>query len=149
MPRRGSDPSAQGTAKRGARRTRTNARDHLFHSPQSDPAAMPHRSHSHVVHGPVAHAHLSPRDLYLLEKARRASRGGEHRTQQDMIDEAKREYLALLASEAGGPKGGRPRKNAARPKAAASEDLVEDGDELAEDGGEELDEAAEDEEPDE
>ena len=131
MPRRGSDPSAQGaTAKRGARRTRTNAREHLFHSPQSDPAAQPHRSHGHV-------AHPSPRDLYQMEKARRAARGGEHRTQQDMIDEAKREYLALLASEAGGPKGGRPRKNAARPKAAASEDLVDDGDELAEDGAEE------------
>ena len=62
---------------------------------------------------------MTAQDWYRAEKARR----GRDRS-QDLVDEARREYLALLASEAGGPKGGRPRK-VGRPKkvvAGRSED---------------------------
>ena len=96
MSRRSSDPPS--TSKRGVRRTRPNAHEHQPHSPPSEPAALPHRSA------------MTAQDWYRAEKARR----GRDRA-QDLVDEARREYLALLASEAGGPKGGRPRK-VGRPK---------------------------------
>ena len=107
MSRRSSDPPS--TSKRGVRRTRPSAREHQPHSPPSDPAALPHRSA------------MTAQDWYRTEKARR----GRDRA-QDLVDEARREYLALLASEAGGPKGGRPRK-VGRPKkvgASRDEDLL-------------------------
>lgn len=96
MPRRASDPPS--TTKRGVRRTRPSVNERHEHSPQSDPAVLPHRTL------------LTPQEHYRAEKARRV-----RDARQELIDEARREYLALLASEAGGPKGGRPRK-AGRPK---------------------------------
>ena len=53
---------------------------------------------------------MTAQDWYRAEKARRGRDPA-----QDLVDEARRVYLALLASEAGGPKGGRPRK-VGRPK---------------------------------
>jgi hypothetical protein len=99
MSRRSSDPPSTARTKRGVRRTRPNAHEHLVHSPQSDPASTPHRTA------------MTAQEWYRTEKARR----GRSSPAQDLIDEARREYLALLASEAGGPKGGRPRK-VGRPK---------------------------------
>ena len=99
MSRKRSDPPS--TSKRVARRTRPSVREHE-HSPQSDPAAGLHRTS------------MTAQDWYREEKARR---GRDHR--QLLLDEARREYLALLAAEAGGPKGGRPRK-VGRPKKVAA-----------------------------
>lgn len=96
MPRRASDPPS--TIKRGVRRTRPSANERHEHSPQSDAGILPHRTL------------LTPQEHYRAEKARRV-----RDARQELIDEARREYLALLASEAGGPKGGRPRK-VGRPK---------------------------------
>lgn len=96
MPRRASDPPS--TTKRGARRTRPTVHERHEHSPQSDPQTLPHRTV------------LTPEEHYRAEKARRV-----RDARQELLDEARREYLALLAAEAGGPKGGRPRK-VGRPK---------------------------------
>lgn len=52
----------------------------------------------------------SAEDMYQREKLRRAGA----RAIADPLAEARREYQALLASEAGTPRGGRPRK--VRPK---------------------------------
>ena len=52
----------------------------------------------------------SAEDVYQREKQRRAGA----REISDPLAEARREYQALLASEAGTPRGGRPRK--VRPK---------------------------------
>lgn len=106
MSRRSTDPPS--TSKRGVRRTRPSAREHQPHSPPSDPAALPHRSA------------MTAQDWYRTEKARR----GRDRA-QDLVDEARREYLALLASEAGGPKGGRPRK-VGRPKKVTASHAEDD-----------------------
>ena len=59
---------------------------------------------------------LSPRDLYLREKARRA-----RKVQADTnhpLAQAYRQYQALLASEAEAGRGGRPKKLVAAKKAA-------------------------------
>lgn len=96
MPRRASDPPS--TTKRGVRRTRPSVHERHEHSPQSDATLLPHRTV------------LTPQEHYRAEKARRV-----RDARQELIDEARREYLALLAAEAGGPKGGRPRK-VGRPK---------------------------------
>ena len=108
MPRRPSDPPSTTKPKRAARRTRPNAHEHAERSPQSDPARGPHRSM------------MSAQDWYRAEKARR----GRGRESQELLDAARAEYLALLASEAGGPKGGRPRKTP-RPKAKRPLDEIE------------------------
>ena len=99
MSRRASDPPSTSKTKRGVRRTRPNAHEHLHHSPQSDPASSPHRTS------------MTAQEWYRAEKARR----GHRLPGQELLDEARKEYLALLAAEAGGPKGGRPRK-VGRPK---------------------------------
>lgn len=63
---------------------------------------------------------MSAQDWYRAEKARR----GRDRESQELLDAARAEYLALLASGAGGPKGGRPRKTP-RPKAKLPLDEIE------------------------
>lgn len=56
---------------------------------------------------------LTPLEHYKREKARRnAERRG---AAADPLDEARREYRAMLAADAAKQKGGRPRKTAARP----------------------------------
>ena len=55
-------------------------------------------------------ARATAEDMYQREKLRRAGA----REVKDPLAEARREYQALLASEAGTPRGGRPRK--VRPK---------------------------------
>ena len=62
---------------------------------------------------------VSPDELYRREKARRLAAG---RITTDPLEEAKREYKALLAAEAGTPRGGRPRKVPAKPADAAEPD---------------------------
>jgi hypothetical protein len=66
---------------------------------------------------------LSPRDLYLREKALRANRppaDAEHR-----LAAAQQQYDALLASEAEAGRGGRPKKIVVEQKArlAAADDI--------------------------
>ena len=68
--------------------------------------------------GPDAHEHLEPHELYRLEKARR-ERGDVG--VNELLAEARREYLALLAADATKGKGGRPRKTAT--KSPASSDV--------------------------
>jgi hypothetical protein len=70
-----------------------------------------------------AHA-LSARDLYLREKARRAHRA--HTDANHPLAQAKRQYEALLASEAEAGRGGRPKKVVAA-KNAARKAMLEGG----------------------
>lgn len=68
--------------------------------------------------------HSGPKDMatehYHREKARRAVRAAP---ESDAMAAARREYLALLESDAAKGKGGRPKK---KPAAAGGEDLGED-----------------------
>jgi len=90
---------------------RTKHREHRY-QPVTDP-------------GPDAHEQLAPDELYRLEKARREA--GDIGV-NELLEEAKREYIALLAADATKGKGGRPRKNAAKPatRAVDSEDTDTD-----------------------
>lgn len=75
----------------------------------------PTTSHADVDLTSPAHT-LSARDLYLREKARRA-----RRVQADAdhpLEQARRQYHALLASEAEAGRGGRPKKVVAAEGAA-------------------------------
>jgi hypothetical protein len=66
--------------------------------------------------GPDAHERLEPHELYRLEKARREN--GDIGV-NELLAEARREYLALLAADATKGKGGRPRKSATKPPATS------------------------------
>jgi hypothetical protein len=57
---------------------------------------------------------LTPRELYLHEKARHATR--KRPDARDLLAEAKREYDAQIAAAAAAGKGGRPRKTATTAK---------------------------------
>jgi hypothetical protein len=66
---------------------------------------------------------LSPRDLYLREKALRANR-----LPADAVDPlagARQQYNALLAAEAEAGRGGRPKKMIAERKASQAADDVD------------------------
>lgn len=84
----------------------------------------PSRSHSRNGNRHQSHAEraAAAREHYHREKARRARRplpGSE------ILEAAKREYLALLEAEAAKGKGGRPKKKAAaatKPELANGED---------------------------
>ena len=64
-------------------------------------------------HGATTRDSVSAREHYQREKARRARRAPQ---ETEALAAARREYLALLASDATKGKGGRPRKAAARPE---------------------------------
>lgn len=70
------------------------------------------RSHSHngIRHQSHAERAAAAREHYHREKARRARRP---LPETAVMDAARREYLALLESEAAKGKGGRPKKKAA------------------------------------
>jgi len=61
-------------------------------------------------------------DVYQREKRRRAG----VREAADPLAEARREYQALLAAEAGTPRGGRPRKGRPKKDPVAIEDSLEE-----------------------
>lgn len=61
-------------------------------------------------------------EMYQREKRRRAGT----REANDPLAEARREYEALLASEAGTPRGGRPRKGRPKKNAVSLEDSLEE-----------------------
>lgn len=63
------------------------------------------------------------RELYLLEKARRATR---ERPADHPLEQARRAYEALLAAEAEAQRGGRPRKLIVRKPVAGSGSNSED-----------------------
>lgn len=65
----------------------------------------------------------SAREHYQREKARRAR---QLPVESEAIAAARREYLALLASDAAKGKGGRPRKTAVRPERPAKEGEAND-----------------------
>ena len=72
---------------------------------------------------------LSPRDLYVREKARRANRVNQD--PDHPMSQARRQYEALLAAEAEAGRGGRPKKvvaakNAARKALLRKQDAEED-----------------------
>jgi hypothetical protein len=72
---------------------------------------------------------LSPRDLYMREKARRANKVTQD--PEHPMSQARRQYEALLAAEAESGRGGRPKKmvaakNAARKALLEREDSDED-----------------------
>jgi hypothetical protein len=64
-------------------------------------------------HGATTRDSVSALEHYQREKARRARRAPQ---ETEALAAARRDYLALLASDATKGKGGRPRKTAARPK---------------------------------
>lgn len=70
------------------------------------------RSHSHNGTRHTSHAErtAAAREHYRREKARRARRAI---SQSEILEAAKREYLALLESDAAKGKGGRPKKKRA------------------------------------
>lgn len=70
------------------------------------------RSHPHngVRHQSHAERAAAAREHYRREKARRALRP---LPESDVMDSARREYLALLEAEAAKGKGGRPKKKPA------------------------------------
>ena len=68
---------------------------------------------------------LSPRDLYVREKARRAHRKIDA---NHPLAQAQRQYEALLASEAEAGRGGRPKKMVADKKAAKAALELDEGD---------------------
>ena len=59
---------------------------------------------------------------YRREKERRARRRAPD---SELMEAAKREYLALLEAEAAKGKGGRPKKKPAKPEGGEAEDLEE------------------------
>jgi polyphosphate kinase 2 (PPK2 family) len=59
---------------------------------------------------------------YRREKERRARRQAPD---SDLMEAAKREYLALLEAEAAKGKGGRPKKKPAKPEADTGDELGE------------------------
>ena len=67
-------------------------------------------------------AEHSPEELFQMEKRRRAGL----REIADPLAEARREYQALLANEAGTPRGGRPRKGRPKKSEMSLEDSLEE-----------------------
>lgn len=111
MPRK---RASNGMRSRAAREAR--AKREARYKPTTPPADLDFTSPAHA---------LSARDLYLREKARRL-----HRVQADPnhpLSQARRQYEALLASEAEAGRGGRPKKIVAA-KNAAREALLEASD---------------------
>ena len=95
--------------------------------------AAPQRSEDEVLR---ALGSLSPAELYQLEmKKRRAS--GSVSPGDERLAAAKREFEAMLAAEAGTPRGGRPRK---KPEKKAPEDSLEDFEGLDEPAGGDVEE---------
>jgi hypothetical protein len=111
MPRK-SEKKRQSSASGGGRRTRGQSRiprrEELYRPPP-DPT--------------LETAALTPLELYRREKARRL---GNPSDTSDLLEEARREYKALLIADAAKGKGGRPRKNAARPAPHTDADEAED-----------------------
>lgn len=68
-------------------------------------------------------AGVSASEFYQREKLRRA---GLQRSENDPIAEARREFQAMLAAEAGTPRGGRPRKVKPKKDELALEDSLDD-----------------------
>jgi hypothetical protein len=102
MPRK---RATNGTRSRAAREAR--AKREARYKPTAVPSDLDMSKPAHT---------LSPRDLYVREKARRA-----HRQKADAdhpLAQAQRQYKALLASEAEAGRGGRPKKMVADKKAA-------------------------------
>ena len=104
--------AAKGSSAPRVRRSRTSVRETHYRSPQSDPASTPHQSA------------MTARDWYQREKARRE--GKRTSPAETLVEEARQEFLAMLAAEAGTARGGRPKKNAA-PKRALQDDDVDLG----------------------
>ena len=75
---------------------------------------MPPAELVEVIEMPV----LSPAELYRIEKAKRAL---QQKGLSSPVEDAKREYLAMLESQANATKGGRPKKNKAAPAADLDE----------------------------
>lgn len=98
------------TARASSRQGPTGRRNEAYRPSTSEPADM--------------HEILTPTEHYRREKARRAAeRAGA--AAADPLEEARREYRAMLAADAAKQKGGRPKKSAARP---AEADEQEDAD---------------------
>lgn len=83
------------------------------------------RSHSHAGSRHSSHTERAAlaREHYRREKERRARRPVP---QSDVMEAARREYLALLESEAAKGKGGRPKKKVAGHKAHEEEEASEE-----------------------
>jgi hypothetical protein len=113
MPRK---RATNGTRSRAAREAK--AKREARYTPTAVPADLDMSKPAHT---------LSPRDLYVREKARRA-----HRQTVDAnhpLAQAQRQYEALLASEAEAGRGGRPKKMVAEKQAARKAALeLDEGD---------------------
>lgn len=83
------------------------------------------RSHSHAGGRHSSHTERAAlaREHYRREKERRARRP---LPQSDVMEAARREYLALLESEAAKGKGGRPKKKVAGHKAHEEDEASEE-----------------------
>lgn len=114
--RKSGSPSqtARGTRRTGAGTAR---RDAAYHGTAMEP--------------PAAHESVTPAEHYRREKARRAA---ERRgTAADPLEEARREYRAMLAADAARQKGGRPKKTSEhRPDSGEDAELERGGPEPSE-----------------
>lgn len=111
MPRQKTSTTARrtaGTAKKAAPAPKKRAAKARPAPVQLPSAPTPPEPSEHDVLESLARA--SAEDIFQREKLRRQGA----REIKDPLAEARREYQALLASEAGTPRGGRPRK--VRPK---------------------------------
>ena len=124
MPKRNAEkkPSRRPTERAQARRTTTTR------ASAATKAREPRRRAAHTVPTDppeeiVIRYDVSPDELYRREKARRLAAG---KVPSDPLEEAKREYRALLAAEAGTPRGGRPRKVPAKPVEAEPEVVADE-----------------------
>ena len=83
------------------------------------------RSHSHACGRHSSHTERAAlaREHYRREKERRARRP---LPQSDVMEAARREYLALLESQAAKGKGGRPKMKVASPKAHVEDEASEE-----------------------
>ena len=109
------DDRQRPTATRGRRARRDRAGSELYKpssAPRTPPSTTPSVSRS------------SASELYHREKARRANR---ERPEDHPMEQARRAYQDLLASDAAKMRGGRPKKMVTRkPKSTRVDDEVDD-----------------------
>jgi hypothetical protein len=94
---------ARSTTRTTSRNTTSSHRESAHEARRPVPSASP-------AEPPVA---LPPHELYRHEKRRRAAQ--PRSDGRDPLEEARREFKAMLEAGAGTPRGGRPRKVKPRP----------------------------------
>jgi hypothetical protein len=101
------------TARKPARSTAGSGR-RIAHDSRRPPARSVVRPEPPADEPAALAAPLSPHELYRHEKRRRA--GQQRADARDPLEEARREFKAMIEAGVGTPRGGRPRKVKPRPE---------------------------------